>query len=80
MLADAFYDKNYKRGSNDEIYGYYALLYGANDMVLIVLWVLASLIDTRYISVVVCFVVFLVNDLYGYFSWKKMERRQINIS
>ena len=59
---------------------YYALLYGANDVVLIVLWVLASLIDTRYISVVVCFAVFLANDLYGYFSWKKMERRQINMS
>ncbi|MBQ3036739.1 MAG: nicotinamide riboside transporter PnuC [Lachnospiraceae bacterium] len=32
--------------------------------------------DVRYISVVVCFIAFLVNDLYGYISWKKMEKRQ----
>ena len=37
----------------------------ANDVVLIVLWVLASIHDIRYVSVVVCFVAFLVNDIYG---------------
>ena len=47
-----------------------------NDVVLIVLWVLAATEDVRYISVVVCFIAFLVNDLYGYISWKKMEKRQ----
>ena len=55
---------------------YYALVYGMNDVVLIVLWILAATEETRYISVVVCFVAFWVNDLYGYISWKKMERRQ----
>lgn len=55
---------------------YYALVYGMNDVVLIVLWILAATEEPRYISVVVCFVAFWVNDLYGYISWKKMERRQ----
>ena len=55
---------------------YFAIAYAANDIVLIVLWVLASFSDTRYISVVVCFAAFLVNDLYGYVSWQKMKRRQ----
>lgn len=55
---------------------YYALAYAANDIVLIVLWVLASVSDIRYISVVVCFVAFLFNDIYGYFSWQKIRRRQ----
>ena len=55
---------------------YYALVYGMNDVVLIVLWILAATEETRYISVVVCFVAFWVNDLHGYISWKKMERRQ----
>lgn len=54
----------------------YALGYAANDVVLIILWVLATLDDSRYISVVVCFVAFLVNDLYGYISWQKMKTRQ----
>ena len=55
---------------------YFALAYAANDLVLIVLWVLASLCDVRYISVVVCFVAFLANDIYGYLSWQKMKKRQ----
>ena len=55
---------------------YFALVYAANDMVLIVLWVLASLQDSRYFSVVVCFAAFFVNDLYGFLSWKKMKIRQ----
>lgn len=55
---------------------YFALAYAANDLVLIVLWVLASFTDNSYISVVICFIVFFVNDMYGYVSWKKMEIRQ----
>ena len=55
---------------------YFALAYASNDIVLIVLWVMASISDIRYISVVVCFVAFLVNDIYGYISWQKMKIRQ----
>ena len=55
---------------------YFALAYAANDIVLIVLWILASISDIRYISVVVCFVAFLFNDIYGFISWQKMKKRQ----
>lgn len=55
---------------------YFALAYAANDVVLIVLWVLASLQDAKYLSVVVCFLAFLANDIYGYISWQKMKLRQ----
>ncbi len=55
---------------------YFALAYAANDIVLIVLWIMASLSDLSYISVVICFAVFLVNDLYGFISWLKMEKHQ----
>ena len=41
---------------------YFALAYAANDIVVIILWVMASICDTRYISVVVCFIAFLIND------------------
>ena len=54
----------------------FALAYAANDIILIVLWVLASLTDIRYISVVVCFVAFLFNDIYGFISWQRMKKRQ----
>lgn len=55
---------------------YFALAYAANDIVLLVLWTLASIADMQYISVVVCFVTFLVNDLYGFVSWQKMAKKQ----
>jgi len=55
---------------------FFAIAYAANDVILIILWILASMHDTRYISVVVCFMAFLANDIYGYISWKKMKLRQ----
>ncbi len=55
---------------------YFALAYASNDIVLIVLWVLASISDIRYVSVVVCFAAFLANDIYGFLNWRKMELRQ----
>ena len=56
---------------------YFALAYAVNDVVLIVLWTLAALEDISYLSVIICFVMFLVNDLYGFVSWKRMEKRQM---
>ena len=55
---------------------FFALAYACNDIVLIILWILASLKDNSYLSVVICFVVFLVNDLYGFVSWIKMGKHQ----
>ncbi len=55
---------------------YFSLLYAANDIVLIILWILASISDISYLSVVVCFAMFLANDLYAFISWRKMEIRQ----
>ena len=55
---------------------WFAVAYAANDVVLIVLWVLASMTDHSYVSVTVCFALFLVNDLYGFISWHKMRARQ----
>ena len=55
---------------------YYAVAYAANDVVLILLWSLAALQNTKYVSVTVCFAVFLVNDLYGFFSWQRMAKTQ----
>ncbi len=55
---------------------WYATAYAANDIILIILWILAALSDISYVSVIICFVVFLVNDLYGFISWKRMSARQ----
>jgi nicotinamide mononucleotide transporter PnuC len=55
---------------------WFALAYAVNDVVLIVLWSLAMLEDPSYVSVTVCFIVFLVNDMYSFINWRRMERRQ----
>ena len=58
---------------------YYALGYALNDVVLIILWVAASIKSSENIPLLVNFSVFLMNDLYGFISCKKMEKRQKNI-
>jgi nicotinamide riboside transporter PnuC len=55
---------------------FFAVAYAANDVILIGLWILASMEDPRYVSVVVCFIAFLFNDLYGFYSWLRMAKRQ----
>ena len=55
---------------------YYALAYAVNDVVLVILWVLASVKDSSFTPMIACFVVFFANDLYGFFSWKQREKAQ----
>ena len=55
---------------------WYAVAYAANDLTLILLWVLASLEEIRYVSVAICFLAFFVNDLYSFVCWRSMEQRQ----
>ncbi len=55
---------------------WFAAVYAANDVILIILWTLASFENIGYLSVVVCFAAFFANDLYGFISWRKMEKRQ----
>lgn len=55
---------------------YYALAYSANDVVLMILWVLASLENFSYFPMVICFFMFFINDLYGFISWKRREKSQ----
>ena len=55
---------------------YYALAYSANDIVLIVLWVLASIENISYLPMIFCFIMFLANDMYGFFNWRRIAKRQ----
>lgn len=55
---------------------YLSVAYATNDIVLIVLWVMATMKNREYLSVVICFMVFFVNDIYCFISWMKMKKRQ----
>lgn len=55
---------------------YYAIAYSTNDIVLIILWIMATVKDIQYLPMVLCFVMFLANDLYGFYNWRRMRKRQ----
>ena len=55
---------------------YLSVLYALNDAVLIALWIFAAGYNKSYISVVICFSVFLINDIYCFTNWKKMQKQQ----
>lgn len=56
---------------------YYAVAYSTNDIVLIILWILATIESIKYLPMILCFVMFLANDLYGFYNWKRMRKRQV---
>ena len=56
----------------------FSLAYALNDAVLIVLWSIAASKDKAYISLIICFIMFLANDIYGYINWGKMQKAQNN--
>ena len=58
---------------------FYALAYAANDIVLIVLWALATVKDLSYLAIVICFASFFANDIYGFFNWNRMLKRQSEV-
>ncbi len=55
---------------------YYAIGYSANDIVLIILWVSAAIKDPSCTPMILCFTAFLANDLYGFYNWQKIKKRQ----
>lgn len=57
---------------------YFALAYAFNDLVLIILWALATKTNINYVSVLICFIVFFINDIYGFINWLKMQKKQRN--
>lgn len=56
---------------------FYGLACALNDIVLMTMWTLASFQDMANVTMVVCFGMFLLNDLYGYFNWKKIKEKQM---
>ena len=58
---------------------YYALFYAMNDVVLIILWFLATAENKSYLPMVLCFRCFFVNDLYGFVNWQKMKKEQVSV-
>lgn len=55
----------------------YSAAFMLNDIVLIILWSIACSESLNYLPMVVCFAVFLINDLYGFINWSKRKKRQL---
>ena len=54
----------------------YAISYAANDIVLIILWLMATIENISYLPMIICFAMFFLNDIYGFYNWKRMRKRQ----
>lgn len=55
---------------------YYAIAYCFNDIILIILWILASMNNINYIPMILCFIIFFINDSLGFIQWQNMKKRQ----
>lgn len=55
---------------------WYAIAYGCNDIVLIILWILASIEDFSYFPMIICIAIFFINDMYGFYNWRRIHKRQ----
>lgn len=55
---------------------FYAVGYCANDIVLIILWILATVESIAYLPMILCFVMFLINDVHGFICWRAMQKTQ----
>ena len=55
---------------------YYAIAYALNDIVLIILWSIALKEDLGYMSLVICFIIFFINDIYGFINWTRIKNKQ----
>lgn len=55
---------------------YYAIAYALNDIVLIALWILATIQNISFFPMILCFIMFFINDIYGFINWRKMEKEQ----
>lgn len=56
---------------------YFAIAYACNDIVLIALWALASMHDASYFCVIICFIIFLANDIYTFINWRHLQNKQL---
>lgn len=56
---------------------YYAIAYALNDIILVILWILATIQDISYLPITACFTIYLLNDLYAFIMWKVREKQQL---
>lgn len=58
---------------------YFALFFVANDVILIILWSMKLATDgVAVVPSIISFALFLINDSYSFFNWKRIKRRQKN--
>lgn len=55
---------------------YFALAYWLNDVILMILWLIAAQTASQNYLLVICFATFLVNDSYTFINWRKLYHNQ----
>jgi nicotinamide mononucleotide transporter PnuC len=58
---------------------HYAIFYALNDLVLITIWTITSIKNPSYLPMVICFIIFFVNDSYAFLNWKSLKNEQSSL-
>ncbi|RLV44602.1 nicotinamide riboside transporter PnuC [Streptococcus iniae] len=55
---------------------FFALGFCLNDIVLIILWLFEAQENANHYAIVICFAIFLINDIYTFFNWLRLQSLQ----
>ena len=54
----------------------FALMYFLNDTVLIIMWSIETKLNISALPMVISFITFVINDLYGFINWLRLRNKQ----
>ena len=54
----------------------YAICYFLNDSVLIIMWSIEANLSISSLPMVISFITFVINDLYGFINWLRLRKKQ----
>ncbi|KHD45100.1 nicotinamide riboside transporter PnuC [Streptococcus hongkongensis] len=55
----------------------FALAYLMNDIILMTLWLMEAQTKVSHYAIVICFAIFLINDIYTVYNWRKIYHSQV---
>lgn len=55
---------------------YFSIVYAFNDIIVIILWSIASMEDISNLPNIIYFIITFINDIYIFFNWKKIKEKQ----
>lgn len=55
----------------------FSLAYLCNDLIVLSLWLISAADNRKYFALVICFSIFIINDVYTYWNWLAIKKSQL---